>query len=89
MNMKQVIAPMQAYQVDLIGKRVLLFDSRMKQYRSYFLNQRVRYNYYFCSIKMYYNICSNSSSARIVRMYMNCWINRTTMYVKWRNPMKA
>lgn len=34
--MKQNIAPMKAYQVDLIGKRVALFELRCKLYREDF-----------------------------------------------------
>lgn len=42
LNMKQVVAPIQAYQVDLIGKRVMLFEARTKLYRTHFRNQSVR-----------------------------------------------
>lgn len=63
LNMKQTIAPTQAYQVDLIGKRVLLFEARTRLYRAHFRNQSVSiildiFPYYFltfcfCSSVLY------------------------------------
>ncbi|XP_037911922.1 dynein beta chain, ciliary-like [Hermetia illucens] len=35
---KQYIAPIQAYQVDLIEKRIILFDNRASMYRNHFLD---------------------------------------------------
>lgn len=39
--MKQHMAPMQAYQVNLIGKRVSLFELRCKIYRESFKSGKV------------------------------------------------
>lgn len=39
---KQTIAPIQSYQVDLIEKRIILCDTMANQYRKRFLRKRVR-----------------------------------------------
>lgn len=44
LNIKQTIAPTQAYQKDLIAKRVLLFESRAKQFRAHFRSRSVRFH---------------------------------------------
>lgn len=40
-NTKQQIMPLQTYQIDLIGKRVSLFEARIRLYRVHFLSQSV------------------------------------------------
>lgn len=39
--MTQTIAPVQAYQVDLIGKRVIILDTRIRNYRKQFKKSEV------------------------------------------------
>lgn len=44
---KQDIAPLQAYQVDLIEKRNILFDIRAMAFRNKFLDETVRLKFSF------------------------------------------
>lgn len=44
---KQTIGPIQAYQIDLIGKRVILFETRLKIFRAQFRSETVNINYFF------------------------------------------
>lgn len=42
-TVKQIIAPIQSYQVDLIEKRILLCDNMASTYRKRFLKKKVQF----------------------------------------------
>lgn len=46
-TVKQIIAPIQSYQVDLIEKRILLCDNMATTYRKKFLKKKVTMPKYF------------------------------------------